>query len=108
MSSEKKGFVLYLDMERGIQCLPPEQRGHLLSALYRYAREVSKGTVPPDAERMLSSFPELSPEGRMAFRFMAEAIRRDTERWRQRRENCRRAALERQRAAESKKENAPA
>ena len=103
LSSDKKGFVLYFDMERGIRCLTAEQRGHLLSALYRYAREVSEGTIPPDTERLLNGFPELAPEGRMAFRFMAEAIRRDTERWRQRRENYRQAA--RDRAARQKQES---
>lgn len=93
MRNEKKGFVLYFDMEHSIQCLPPDQRGYLLTALYRYAKDAAEADLMP--ETALDAFPQLSPEARMAFRFMADAVRRDTAKWNQRRENCRLAALER-------------
>lgn len=95
MRNEKKGFVLYFDMEHSIQCLPPDQRGYLLTALYRYAKDAAEADLMP--ETALDAFPELSPEARMAFRFMADAVRRDTEKWKQSRERYRMAALERAR-----------
>ena len=97
MKNDKKGFVLYFDMLECLQCLSPEQRGYLFTALYRYARDAAEADLLPEAT--LAAFPELCPEARMAFRFMADAVRRDTEKWKQSRERYRLAALERVREA---------
>lgn len=86
-------------MGPSIRCLSPEQRGYLLTALYDFAEEAAQGEVSTEA--VLQRWTEMRPETQMAFRFMAEAVRRDTEKWRKRRENCRAAALERARQASS-------
>ena len=97
MKNDKKGFVLYFDMLDCLQCLSPEQRGHLFTALYRYAKDAAETDLLP--ETALDAFPQLCPEARMAFRFMADAVRRDTEKWKRSRERYRMAALERVREA---------
>ena len=96
-AAEKKSFLLYFDMGPSIRCLPPEQRGYLLTALYDFAEAAARGEASTEA--VLQVWPQMRPETQMAFRFMAEAVRRDTEKWRKRRENCRAAALERVRQA---------
>ena len=97
MKNDKKGFVLYFDMLDCLQCLSPEQRGYLFTALYRYAKDAAETDLLP--ETALDAFPQLCPEARMAFRFMADAVRRDTEKWKRSRERYRMAALERVREA---------
>jgi len=93
MSTPKRGFVLYFDACHSISTLPPEQRGYLLSALYDYAVELS--AADRDPESALTQYPELGAEARMAFLFMGGAVRRDTRKWKERRELCREKALER-------------
>lgn len=101
MKTDKKGFVLYFDMADSVQCLPPDQRGHLFTALYRYAMEAAEADLSPEAA--LNAFPQLSPEARMAFRFMADVVRRDTAKWKESRERYRMAALERVREARNRR-----
>ena len=84
MTGEKKGFVLYFDMYTSIAVLPAEQRGELLSAMYEYAQEVVKREVP--MEEVIQRHPQMTVETQMAFRFIAESIRRDTEKWREKHE----------------------
>lgn len=88
--NHKKSFVLYFDMFAGIDHLAPAQRGELFSALFDYAQTAAEKPTEPDA--ILTRYPEMAPETRMAYRFMAETIRRDTEKWREKRERYVKAA----------------
>lgn len=70
----KKSFMLYFDAYPSIAALPAEQRGELLVLLYRYAMAAEK--APTDPEEILAQFPDLAGETQMAYRFLAQAIRR--------------------------------
>ena len=74
----KKSFMLYFDNFPCVAALDAEQRGELLLLLYRYAMAADK--APTDPEEVLRQHPGLREETRMAYRFLAETIRRDTER----------------------------
>lgn len=76
----KKGFVLYFSSYDNVAELSPEQRGELFSALYEYARAAAKDPAA-EPRAVLSNRPAMDMEARMAFSFMAETIRRDTEKW---------------------------
>ena len=76
---EKKSFVLYFDMYPSIHVLPDDQKGMLLDAVFEYARSAAAGKRTP--EEVLLRFPDMSEACYMAFRFVAETIRRDTEKW---------------------------
>ena len=76
---EKKSFVLYFDMYPSIHVLPDDQKGMLLDAVFEYARSAAAGKSTPDA--VLLRFPDMSEACYMAFRFVVETIRRDTEKW---------------------------
>ena len=73
----KKSFMLYFDNFPCVAALDAEQRGELLLLLYRYAMAADK--APTDPEEVLRQHPGLREETRMAYRFLAETIRRDTE-----------------------------
>ena len=75
----KKSFMLYFDNYPSIAALPADQRGELLVLLDRYAMAAEEGSADP--EEFADQFPDLTPETRMAYRFLAETIRRDTEKW---------------------------
>lgn len=75
----KKSFMLYFDNYPSIAALPADQRGELLVLLYRYAMAAEEGSADP--EEFADQFPDLTLETRMAYRFLAETIRRDTEKW---------------------------
>nr|WP_326216364.1 DUF6291 domain-containing protein [uncultured Oscillibacter sp.] len=75
----KKSFMLYFDNYPSIAALPADQRGELLVLLYRYAMAAEEGSADP--EEFADQFPDLTPETHMAYRFLAETIRRDTEKW---------------------------
>ena len=70
----KKSFMLYFDNYPSIAALPADQRGELLVLLYRYAMAAEEGSADP--EEFADQFPDLT-----AYRFLAETIRRDTEKW---------------------------
>ena len=91
--SEKKGFVLYFDSYDSITSLPDEQRGILLSALYQYADLICRREVA--AEEIFQQFPGLTSESRMAFRFLAGNIHRDTEKWKKHQNHYQQAAQKR-------------
>ena len=74
--TEKKGFVLYFDAASSLAALCAEQRGELLLALFDYAERTAKQPLSP--ETALASYPALDEQTRMAFRFMANSIERDT------------------------------
>ena len=76
---EKKSFVLYFDMYPSIHILPNDQKGMLLDAVFEYARSAAAEESTP--EQVLLRFPDMSEACCMAFRFVAETIRRDTEKW---------------------------
>ena len=94
MSEEhKKSFMLYFDTFSCLEALSAEQRGELLLLLIRYAVAVEKGPVAP--ETILEQYPVLNGEGRMAYRFIAETIRRDTEKWKAKQRRYQAAAARR-------------
>lgn len=78
---QKKSFVLYFDMYPSIRTLPTDQKGFLLEAVFEYAQAAAERGSPP--EEVLARHPDMSQECRMAFRFVAETIRRDTEKWKE-------------------------
>ena len=83
----KKSFMLYFDNFPCVAALDAEQRGELLLLLYRY---------PTDPEEVLRQHPGLREETRMAYRFLAETIRRDTEKWKEKQRRYQEAAARRQ------------
>lgn len=89
----KRGFVLYFDNYACMAALPVEQRGLLISALFEYAMAAEDGAAKPGD--ILRRYPGLSPGGEMAFRFMADTIRRDTEKWLAKRQRYQDAARRR-------------
>ena len=91
--ADKKSFLLYFDMYPSIQNLPPEQKGYLFSALFEYADAAWKSGC--EKERVLERFPQLNDGARMAYYFIAETIRRDTEKWREKQVRYQKAAQER-------------
>lgn len=84
MENQKKSFLLYLDAAPVLRQLTAAQRGDLLMALYDYAEQVSRQDVPPGETG-------LEPAAQAAFLFMAACIRRDSEKWRLRRDGRRQA-----------------
>lgn len=102
MDNEKKSFVLYLDAYPVVCNLPVEQRGLLMSELFRYAAIVRERTMDP-VVAMGQCSPDMTPETRMAFCFMAASILRDTEKWKEHKkklqDNAARRAESRQRLA---------
>lgn len=89
----KKSFMLYFDNFNSIAALPAEQRGELLLLLFRYAIAADK--APIDPEEILEQYPLLNDAGRMAYRFLAETIRRDTEKWKDKQRRYQAAAARR-------------
>lgn len=89
----KKSFMLYFDNYPSIAALPAEQRGELLVLLYRYAMAAEK--APTDPEEILREFPGLAGETRMAYRFLAQTIQRDTEKWKAKQRRYQEAAARR-------------
>ena len=99
----KKSFMLYFDAYPSIAALPAEQRGELLVLLYRYAMAAER--APTDPEAILEAFPDLAGETRVAYRFLAETIRRDTEKWKAKQRRYQDAAA--RRTEESGKKTVP-
>ena len=73
--AEKKSFVLYCDYRKHFSLLPPEERGHLIMAIFDY---VENGAEP-----------FLDGMAMMAFSFIRSQLDRDIEKYR---ETCRRRA----------------
>ena len=91
--ADKKSFLLYFDMYPSIRGLLPEQRGYLLSALFEFADAAWRENG--SRESVLERFPQMSEAARMAYSFIAEAIQRDTEKWREKQARYQKAAAER-------------
>ena len=89
----KKSIVLYFDACACLKPLPAEQRGERFTALVEYAQAAVKGSMEPDPVR--ERYPAMTLETRMAFSFIADTIRRDTEKWREKQERYTQAALRR-------------
>lgn len=51
--------------------------------------------APTDPEEILGEFPDLAGETRVAYRFLAETIRRDTEKWKAKQRRYQEAAARR-------------
>ena len=81
MSDQKKSFLLYQDAAPVLRQLTAAQRGDLLLALYDYAERICQKDMPLVQAALDSG---LDPAAQTAFLFMAAAIRRDTEKWRNR------------------------
>ena len=80
-------------MEDTINILSAAQRGELLSALFRFARQERE--CPGSGCTDISGHPELDAVSYMAFLPIAQTIRRDTEKWQQKRERYQQAAVNR-------------
>ena len=76
---QKKSCVLYFDMYPSIRVLPADQKGMLLGAVFEYAQSAAERDITP--EEIMARYPDMSQACSMAFRFVAETIRRDTEKW---------------------------
>ena len=94
----KKSLLLYFDSYPCLAALPADQRGELLILLFRYAMAADQG--PADPEVLLAEYPCLDGEARMAYRFLAETVRRDTEKWKAKQQRCQEAARRRMEAGE--------
>lgn len=68
-NENKKSFIVYSDWERYFLALSDQQAGKLLKALFAF--------VSRDEEM------ELEPMAQMAFMFMSDQIRRDTQKWKE-------------------------
>ena len=66
--AEKKSFMIYLDNEKQVNMLTDEQAGKLFKALFEFAKD---GTETDFDDGMIA----------MAFSFMADSIKRDTEKY---------------------------
>ncbi len=89
---DKKSFLLYFDSYPMLEKLSPEEVGYLMRAVYEYAMRVWQEDIR--VEVFLESRSELSPAASMACGFLCANVRRDTEKWRQRRERYSSAAKE--------------
>lgn len=98
----KKSFMLYFDNFKSIAALSPEQRGELLLLLYRYAMAADK--APTDPKVILEQYPVLDGAGEMAYCFLAETIRRDTEKWKAKQRRYQAAAARRWEQLPARKE----
>ena len=76
----KKSFMLYFDNYPSIAALPADQRGGAAGAALPL-RHGGGGGLCGSGGSLRIQFPNLTPETRMAYRFLAETIRRDTEKW---------------------------
>ena len=94
----KKSLLLYFDSYPCLAALPADQRGELLILLFRYAMAADQG--PADPEVLLAEYPCLDGEARMAYRFLAESVRRDTEKWKAKQRRYQEAAQRRLDAGE--------
>jgi len=70
-------------MEDTINILTAPQRGELLSALFRFARQEREN--PGSGSTDIGGHPGLDAVTYMAFLPIAQTIRRDTEKWREKR-----------------------
>ena len=99
MKNLKKSFLIYMDSHVHVMVLDAEQRGELFAALFWYAARVAEKGYQ-DVTAAAAQLTRLTPEAKMAFRFMAEDIQRDTVRWLEKQANyqaaARRRALERE------------
>lgn len=106
--NEKKSFVLYYDSYPLLALLPPEQRGHLISAVFQFAMGASQ-SPPVSQEDILAQFPALTPEARMCFHALAATVSRDTRTWQNKQAaRMRRAGTEEDGKAEAEHGESPA
>lgn len=96
MDNIKKSFLIYLDAYPHIQSLSMEQRGQLFTALFQFVEQANYQGYPESVSDFADSIIGLSPEAAMAFRFMATALSRDFNRWRDKKLNYQSAARRRQ------------
>ena len=85
--------MLYFDAYSSLSALPADQRGELLLLLYQYAMAADK--APTDPETILEQCPSLSGEAKMAYRFLAGTIQRDTNKWKEKQQRYQAAAQRR-------------
>lgn len=86
MPNEKTGFLIHRDAYMHVMALSPEQRGELFSCLFWFAERVAqKGYL--DVTIAAAQCTSLTPEAKMAFRFMADSIQRDTMKWQEKQSN---------------------
>ncbi|CDC68210.1 MULTISPECIES: DUF6291 domain-containing protein [environmental samples] len=91
--AHKKSFVLYFDDFPCVEQLPSDQRGELLSLLFRYA--IAEDREPTEPMALADQVPGLTEQTRMAFQFIAKTIRRDTVHWKEKERRYQEAARNR-------------
>lgn len=91
----KKSFMLYFDNFPCVAALDAEQRGELLLLVVPLCHGGGQW-LPRIRRRFCGSIPGLREETRMAYRFLAETIRRDTEKWKEKQRRYQEAAARRQ------------
>lgn len=96
METIKPSFLIYLDTYVHVMALSVEQRGELFTSLLWYANNAARREHPMDVTVAGAQCKSLTPDARMAFYFMADAIYRDTEKWNEKRKRCRTAATKRE------------
>lgn len=101
MKNQKKSFLIYLDSYVHVMVLDAEQRGELFAALFWYAARVAEKGYQ-DVTAAAAQLTRMTPEAKMAFRFMAEDIQRDTMRWLEKQSNYLAAAQRRSAEREKK------
>ena len=73
--------------------------------LYRYAMAADK--APTDPKVILEQYPILDGAGEIAYTFLAETIRRDTERWKAKQQRYQAAAARRCEAGAPRRDPSP-
>lgn len=91
--NQKKSFLVHFEAYDSLTRLTMEQRGILFTALLQYAMQETQEDCSPS--EFLPRFPDMVPETRMAFQFLAANIRRETAAWQKKRDNYTRAAQRR-------------
>ena len=89
--------MVYLDAYPHIMTLSPEEQGYLFCCLFWYANRIA-GDKYTDVTVAAAMCEKLTPQSRMAFYFMADAISRDTLKWREKRKNYQQSAARREEA----------
>ena len=92
----KPSFLIYTDCYMHIMSLTAEERGELFSCLVWYGMVVGTRKIPMTPAAAAASCTSLSPAAKMAFRFMAESIHRDTVQWFEKQKRYKAAAARRE------------
>ena len=87
--------MFYLDAYPHVMTLSREEQGYLFCCLFWYANRIA-GEVYTDVTVAAAMCRDLTPQSRMAFYFMADAISRDTLKWKEKQKNYQKSAAQRE------------